>query len=441
MRKDIPMKRALASFALSLALSVPALAQGPGGGGFNPGGGGGSFSYDSLAVDATNSGAVCRTDGGFLYRLASAPAAFTAPATVTAVADGLFAGCTSLKTADFSATTITEVPADCFAGCSALTSVVLPATCTAIGPNAFAGCTSLASVTAPGVASVGADAFRGCTALASLPAFADGAALGDFSFAASGLESADLEGLAPGPGVFAGCNALVTLKNAPSALPDALCSGCTALDFDPAALVSVGQAALAGVSYDTLPLASGVELSDYAFAADAATVDTLLDTSNPAAFDPASSAFLGRTLSYDTGGGIARVEAASLVDWLVAAGEAVAQPDSYATADLETWLDDADNLYAYTGADLTVSGDDFLYTPPSATATSVFVTLEGATDLLADDPWSADTLSLASTSADGVETYVLADAPEAETAAEDGESAESTTPTCAFARLVFTRAW
>lgn len=436
-----------AVFAISIAFVLPAFAQGPGGGGFTPGGGnqpgggGGSFSYDSLAVDATNSGVVYRTDGGFLYRLASAPSAFTAPAAVTAVADGLFAGCTTLKTADFSATSIAELPADCFAGCTALTSVILPKTCTAIGPNAFAGCTALSSVTAPGVASVGADTFRGCASLAALPAFAEGATLGAFSFADSGLAAADLDGLAPGPGVFAGCTFLSTLENTPSVLPDALCAGCTALDFDPSDCTALGQAALAGVPYDTIYLSATTKLSDYAFAADAAIMDTLLETADPTVFDPADRAFLGRTLSYDTGDGVARVEAASLVDWLVAEGEAVTQPASYATADLETWLDDADNLYAYTGADLTVYGDAFLYTPPSATATSVFVTLEGATDLLADDPWSADTLSLASTSADGVETYVLADVPEAETAEEDGESAEATTPTCAFARLVFTRAW
>ena len=434
-------------FALSLA-SVAAFAQGPGGGGgFNPGGGGGpggggsggSFTYDSIASDTTNADyTVTRTDGGLLYRLAASPTAVSSPASVTAIADGLFAGCTALETADLSASSIAEVPNGCFAGCTALTNVILPATCTAIGPNAFDGCTALASVSAPGVASVGADAFRGCTALTDLPVFADGAALGDFAFAGSGLVAADLSGVVPAAGTFAGCLSLASADGAPAELPDALFSGCTALAFDPSACTAVGQAALAGVPYETIPLASGVALSDYAFAADTATVETLLDTAEPVAFDPSALAFLGRTLSYDTGNGIARVEAASLVSWLAdeAADDTspVDQPSSYATADLETWLaDDAnsDAVVDYTGASLTVSGATFLYIPPASSATSLSVTLEGATDLQAEDAWSTDTLILSSTADNGVETYVLATA--------DGE--DTAPSAAAFARITFAPAW
>lgn len=430
-----------ALFALVFALALPALAQGPGGGGFNPGGGGnqpggGSFTYDSLASDTTNADfTVMRTDGGFLYRLASDPVSVATPDGVTALADGLFAGCTSLVSADLSATAITEVPADCFAGCTALATVILPDTCTSIGPNAFAGCTALTNVTAPGVTTAGADAFRGCSALAALPAFAEGAALGDWSFAASGLASADLSGLVPSAGVFAGCTALSALENAPSALPDALCAGCTALVFDPSACTAVGQAALAGVPYDTLPVPLAATLSPYAFAAGRAIAETLLtdpDAECLPLFGHDSTVFLGRALSFDTGNGIARIEAADLVDWLFAQTlspiPSVVQPASYATADLEAWLSDSANLdaiFAYTGAGLAVSGASFLYTPPSEDATSVFVTLEGATDLLDDDAWSPDTLACDSTDASGIQIWLPAD-PAA---------------TLAFARLRFAPAW
>lgn len=148
-----------------------------------------------------------------------------------------------------------------------------------------------------------------------------------------------------------------------------------------------------------------------------------------------SLAVTGGALSYDTGNGEARVEAASLVRWLDAqtlSPVPVADPpDSFATADLESWLADDANagaLLAYTGADLGVSGDSFLFTPPSGTATSIGVSIEGATDLLAGAPWSADALVCAATNeVSGVETYVL---PET----ENGEES----PSCAFARLAFT---
>lgn len=433
-------------FALFLALSsLPALAQGPGGGGFNPGGGGGftpgggggssgSFAYDSIASDTTNADhTVTRTDGGLLYRYASAPTAVAAPAAVTAIADGLFAGCTSLVSADLSATSITAVPSDCFAGCTALTSVILPNTCTSIGPNAFAGCTALSAVTAPAVVSVASDAFRGCIALADLPAFAADATLGPYAFAASGLASLDLAGLSPSAGSFANCASLASAANAPSALPDALFSGCTALVFDPSACTAVGQAALAGVPFDTIPLSSRAVLSDCAFAADTATVATLVLFDSPTPESWPATAFLGRSIapSYDTGNGIARIEAASLVYWLATeAGDdasPVVQPASYATDDLEAWLASPSNLDAIcayaSDPDLVVSGDTFLFTPPDPDATSVLVTLESTTNLLDAASWAPGALDLdpdASTSS--LLVYTSPASP-------------------AFARLSFSPAW
>lgn len=430
--------RSIVVAALVLSFSLPAFAQGPGGGGFNPGGGGdpgggggsGSFTYDSIASDVTNADhTVYRVDGGLLYRYAAAPTAVSVPAAVTALADGLFAGCTSLVTADLSATAIEEIPSDCFAGCTALTSVILPDTCTAIGPNAFAGCTALSSVTAPGVATVGADAFRGCTALTSVPAFAEGATIGEWSFAASGLADLDLVSIVPSTGAFSGCTSLASAVNPLEDLPAALFSGCTALDFDPSACYGFGQAALAGVPYETIPL-EWAEIGPYAFAADAATVETLVDSPYPEYLEYDATSFLGRTVSYDTGDGIALLEAANLVEWLrlqtITPMSSVVQPASYATADLENWLDSPSNvesILSYAGdPDLTVVGDAFLFTPPSAAATSVRVTVESTSDLLDADAWTPDALTLASTAEDGVQTY-------------------TTTNTTAFARLAFSPAW
>ena len=430
-----------ALIALSLAFALPALAQGPGGGGgFNPGGGGGgpggggssgSFTYDSIQSNVTNADATVSRNG-LLFARPDSPASIAPPSTVTAIADGLFANCASLVAADLSATAITSLPSDCFAGCTALTTVLLPDTCTSIGPNAFAGCTALSSVTAPAVVTVAADAFRGCTALFALPAFASGAALGPWSFSQSGLASLDLSSVAPSDGAFAGCASLAAAAPAPETLPPALFSGCTALDFDPSLCADIGQAALAGVPFDVIPLEDWeAVLGPYAFAADAATVDTLLDCLYPEdlTYDPTT--FLGRTVSYDTGRGVARIEAAHLVEWLqlqtMTPLSTVAQPASYATEDLETWIAapaNLDSLYLYTAdPDLTVSGASFLYTPPSAKAPSVLVTLESTTNLLDSASWVPDALDLdPETSSSAVLVYTTPNSP-------------------AFARLAFSPAW
>lgn len=427
-----------AMIALFLAIALPAFAQGPGGGGgFNPGGGGssGTFTYDSIQSNVTNADATVSRNG-LLFARSDSPVAIAPPSSITAIADGLFAGCTTLVTADLSSTAITALPSDCFAGCTALTTVVLPDTCTSIGPNAFAGCTALASVTAPAVASVASDAFRDCTSLAALPSFASGAALGPYAFADSGLLSVDAENLVLGSGAFSGCLSLAALSNAPVDLPDALCSGCTSLAFDPYPCYSIGQAALAGVPYGTISLESDTRLSPYAFAASAATVDTLLDCSFPAklAYDP--TAFLGRTVSFQTGTAVARLEAAHLVEWLklqrMSPVSTVTQPASYNTADLEQWIGNAANvdaLYLYTsnpetsGPDLGVSGDAFLFAPPSAEATSVRVALESTSDLLDPDSWTADALDLdPATSTDALLAY-------------------TSTNALSFARLAFYPAW
>jgi hypothetical protein len=429
-----------ALFALSLALALPAFAQGPGGGGFNPGGGGGgpggggssgTFTYDSIQSNVTNADATVSRNG-LLFARPDTPVSIAPPSTVAAIADGLFAGCASLVAADLSATAITALPSDCFAGCTSLTTVLLPDTCTAIGPNAFAGCAALSSVTAPGVATIASDAFRGCTSLAALPAFPSDATLGPWSFSQSGLAALDLSSVAPSDGAFAGCASLATADPAPETLPPALFSGCTSLAFDPSLCSSIGQAALAGVPFDAIPLEDWeAVLAPYAFAADAATVDTLLDCSNPEylTYDPTT--FLGRTISYDTGNGLAPIEAADLVTWLqlqtMTPMSTVVQPASYATADLETWIaapSNLDSLCLYTAdPDLTVSGNTFLYTPPSAKATSVRVTLESTTNLLDAASWTPDALDLD---------------PEASSSAL---LVYTTTNSPVFARLAFSPAW
>ena len=411
----------------------------PGGGGNQPGGnqpGGGSsatFTFDTfLASSTTTSGLIIRE--GVVIGFDN-PTSVTVASTVTEIAEGALAGCTTLTSIDLSSTSITEIPESALAGCTALKSVTLPTACTAIGANAFAGCTSLAMVAASGVTDIGADAFRGCGGLASVPSSAT--KLGDYAFAQSGVESVSVSsGMSVGEGAFAGCENLKSAEWNQSTLPDGVFAGCTALvESDWSQVATFGQASLAGIPVTAISLNSSATLGAYALAADEAVLVTTLSNSSLPSF--ADTAFLGREVSYTpVDGSITRIEASDLVEWLVAdasgSSPTVTQPTDYNTATLKTWLATGNNAYAYAYADdiaadaeffgLTVSGTSFIYAAPSDAAISVSVTPVGCYELSSDESdWSADNLVWSEEAG----AYVAAD----------------TTQDSCFARLRFVCGW
>ena len=436
--------RTILAFLSIAALSCAAFAAGPGGesgggpgGNDGPGGSGGqggSFTYDSFISVTTN--AHCLVREGTLYGCTSSLTTSVAPtssSTVSAIADGVFAGNTAITTVNLANTSITEIPSDCFAGCTSLKTVTLPATCTTIGPNAFAGCTSLATFSGSGVTTVSHDAFRDCTALTSptLPA-----TVGSYAYSQSGATSVDLSGVVTlGEGAFAGCESLTAVTVATGAtLPAATFAGCTTLAVsDWSDVGEFGQAALAGIPATTLTLSSSANLDAYACAADSATVVTTLDQSALPTYD--STAFLGREVSYvPVSGSVTRIEAMDLVEWLsdATASAGVTQPTDYNTATLKTWLSDSANAYAYAYADdlaadedfigLTVDGQSFIYTAPSDAALCISVEPVACYTLSSDESdWSADNLAWS----DDDNAYLATD----------------TTQTSCFARLRFGWDW
>ena len=429
---------ALATLASAAIAAGPGGNQ-PGGGGNQPGGnqpGGGSsatFTFDSfLASSTTTSGLIIRE--GIVIGFDS-PTSVTVASTVTEIAEGALAGCTTLTSINLSSTSITEIPESAFAGCTALKSVTLPTACTAIGANAFAGCTSLATVAASGVMDIGADAFRGCGGLASVPPSAT--KLGDYAFAQSGVESVSASsGMSVGEGAFAGCENLKSAEWNQSTLPDGVFAGCTALAVsDWSGVTSFGQAALAGIPATALTLNASATLADYALAADEAVLVTTLSNSSLPSF--ADTAFLGREVSYTpVAGSITRIEASDLVEWLVAdasgSSPTVTQPADYNTATLKTWLATGNNAYAYAYADdiaadesflgLTICGTNFVYAAPSDASISVSVTPVGCYELSSDESdWSADNLVWSEEAG----AYIAAD----------------TTQDSCFARLRFVCGW
>ncbi len=435
----------ISSLATSL-MTIAVFAAGPGGGGTPPGGGGnqpggnqpgggssGTWTFDTfLASSTTTSGLIIRE--GAITGYAS-PTAVTVTSSVSDITAGALAGCTTLTSIDLSATSITSIPDDTFSGCTVLTTVVLPSSCTSIGANAFAGCTSLTTLTASGVTAIGDDAFRGCSALVSVPSSAT--MLGDYAFAQSGLTSVSIgSGATVGEGAFAGCESLATAVWEKTALPDAVFAGCSSLAVSNwSGVTTFGVASLVGIPATSLTLSTSASLAAYALAADEATVTTTISNSSLPTF--ADTAFLGREVSYTpVAGSVARIEAADLVEWLIADSEAafpsVTQPADYNTATLKTWLATGKNafFYAYAAeiaedADfiaLNVNGSSFTFRAPAATSLAVSVEPVACYTLSSDESdWSADNIVWSED--DG--TYVAAD----------------DTQTSCFARLRFTFDW
>ncbi len=148
-----------------------------------------------------------------------------APRGLEYIGNGVFRGCTSLKTIDFSqataleylgasafensgletlslsATALTEIDAQTFSGCASLVEVVLPSSIAYIGDSAFYGCVSLKSVVNLAlVKTIGAGAFSCCTALESV---------------VLGINLTSV-----GMGAFSACSDTLEIKCAASSKPD-----------------------------------------------------------------------------------------------------------------------------------------------------------------------------------------------------------------------------
>ena len=93
---------------------------------------------------------------------------YAIPDSVTTVSDGVFEGCTSLKSVTIP-DSVTSIEDDTFNSCISLASITIPNSVTCIGSRAFEGCTSLKSITIPSsVTSIEKNAFEGCTSLTTI---------------------------------------------------------------------------------------------------------------------------------------------------------------------------------------------------------------------------------------------------------------------------------
>ncbi|HAH63790.1 MAG TPA: hypothetical protein DCL73_17015 [Treponema sp.] len=90
------------------------------------------------------------------------------PDSVVSLPEGLFAGCSSLKTVKLPRF-LRVLPAGLFAGCSSLLKITMPAEIDSFGSGTFSGCSSLRTIPfRAGLEELPSEVFSGCTSLTSL---------------------------------------------------------------------------------------------------------------------------------------------------------------------------------------------------------------------------------------------------------------------------------
>lgn len=90
------------------------------------------------------------------------------PPGVETIEEGVFAGCVTLESVDFSKSSVKVIPKDAFHGCTNLKEIAF-GQCERIETSAFEGCTSFESVSLPdSVTEIGENTFKGCSGLTKI---------------------------------------------------------------------------------------------------------------------------------------------------------------------------------------------------------------------------------------------------------------------------------
>ena len=221
-------------------------------------------------------------------------ASYTVPASVTAIGQNAFFGCSltnvtmlnsvvSIGGAAFEAcysltnvimsTGLTSIGTNAFYNCYGLTNVSIPNSVTNIGANAFYNCTKLTSMTLPNsITKIGSSAFTGCTSLTNVVLPANLASMANYMFqdcykltsltipnSVTNIGTEALYGCSSlanviistsvkniGDGAFYHCTALaaITLPGSVSSLGNFVFNGCTSLTN----LTCLGNAPSLGVN-------------------------------------------------------------------------------------------------------------------------------------------------------------------------------------------------
>ena len=218
-----------------------------------------SDAFEGTAVGYESQGVIYLNDSLKTVLGCSASASkVNLPASVSAIADGAFAGSniTSFSLAADSA--LYALPEGAFEGCASLESADLSSAAFAtVGGSAFRGCTALTKISLPSsVSSVGAYAFYGCAEVDAI-SLAGVRTLGEYALAGTAIEDVewtDMRLTALAEGVFAGCASLksVVLPTGLRSIGKDAFAGCTSLETvnvnapDGGRIQSIGEGAFEG---------------------------------------------------------------------------------------------------------------------------------------------------------------------------------------------------
>lgn len=218
-----------------------------------------SDAFEGTAVGYESQGVIYLNDSLKTVLGCSASASkVNLPASVSAIADGAFAGSniTSFSLAADSA--LYALPEGAFEGCASLESADLSsAEFATVGGSAFRGCTALTKISLPSsVSSVGAYAFYGCAEVDAI-SLAGVRTLGEYALAGTAIEDVewtDMRLTALAEGVFAGCASLksVVLPTGLRSIGKDAFAGCASLETvninapDGGRIQSIGEGAFEG---------------------------------------------------------------------------------------------------------------------------------------------------------------------------------------------------
>ncbi len=191
----------------------------------------------------------------------------TLPNSITTLGDCMFKGCTSLKSFTFASGTDT-IGDNVFGDCKSLTSINVPSTVKSLGVAIFSGCSNLSNVNFASypMTEIRNSTFFGCQSLTSfaMPKFPKRVnAIGDYAFAYSGIENAEISNIKTvGNGAYEGCSNLksIALYDYLTVIKPYTFYGCKSLTMfnDPGFLKTIGESAFQNSSVTTVYLSSSV---------------------------------------------------------------------------------------------------------------------------------------------------------------------------------------
>ena len=191
--------------------------------------------YEMTSISIPNS---VEEIGGSAFAACNKLATANIPASLKAIPEGMFSGCSELKLTDFTIpASVQSIGASAFAGCVQFTKIAIPEGVTALPSSVFKGCTFLSDITLPTtLTSIGSNVFQNCKYLESITLPSGLLSIGSGAFwGCIGLKSIVLPDNVTNIDVntFRGCTALesITLPKNLATLPANFFEECTSLKY------------------------------------------------------------------------------------------------------------------------------------------------------------------------------------------------------------------